>query len=1241
MAPYIPRERKHRKRARTDDNASTENSNAEILLPREERREQLKQDLRAPDTKLNPKKRKRLDKYVESKLRKEENADILAKIAKQDAIDTSLFQSSKRLGRVGESKRERLQRALRERDAGIGNGQDDVLFESRREVEAEDESGEDNVHGTEETEAVRAHMEADTAPNGAKFGGGLKQPLEMDAQGKPVIKKRKRRKKSNKAFQTPPIEDMASEDEGEVILSDDGSQVSAGDDDEWQGFSDSEKAGSDAEDGVGESSASISDGETSEASQQSESGVESEPESKPRISAFKQWADAQRNAASDFTPSALPNVDAAVKAKFKPRAPSPDPMLASTTTATSTRPEGAITIDRSETVQTARLELPVVQEEQRIMEAIHSNPITVICGATGSGKTTQIPQMLYENGYGSRIGSNAASTASSGSLQNRGTIGITQPRRVAATSVADRVAHELGPSHRNRVAHQVRYDSNVGRDTAIKFMTDGILLREIQQDFALTKYSCIVVDEAHERSVNTDILIGLLSRIVPLRHSMSKEEPEKHYPLKLIIMSATLRVADFLKNERLFKDRPPPIVEAEGRQYPVAVHFARRTRQDFLDETVEKVAKGHKKLPPGGMLVFLTGQQEIQTVAARLRERLGGTYANSSLDRRRHDYDRSAGAQQGYVEDEMEINSSDESDAEIETEDNEFAIPNEDPTSDSVSHAQKAPLKPHILPLYAALSASQQAKVFSPPPENHRQIILATNVAETSLTIPGIRYVFDCGRSKEKVYSTTSGIQSFETQWISKASASQRTGRAGRTGPGHCWRFYSSAVFEQFFAEHADPEILRTPLESVVLQLKGFHVENVVNFPFPTAPERLQLAAAEGLLVSLGAIGSEGILKVGEELARLPVSPRFGKMLLKARETGVLEYVVPLVAGLAVGELFIPEPQSSAIDEDDDENGKDYRSIEQRNLDEAKRKHHQAYTRAHAQLSSLDPRSDAIKLVTAVVMHAEGSSKKHDKGAAFAKEYFLRQKGMEEAQQLRSQLWNILSTSMSSVGGNMGNFKAVLPPPTEGKIGLVRQAAAAGFVDQVAIRADLLPNNAGTSFGRKPRRAIEVAYRPLVPLKPEDDEDKHLNPSDRELQRSIFIHPSSPLSRLSVAEMPEYIAYTHLSRSSNTNAKVPRTRMHALTPLGPKTLAYLAEGTPMIAYGKPITAVGGGKGGKMGIVEREGGQVRECWVPVSIRASEGGAGAVEWPLDCWKVVQRRGRRGEWAVERVLEYGAKK
>ncbi|KAK3622084.1 putative ATP-dependent RNA helicase DHR1 [Elasticomyces elasticus] len=866
------------------------------------------------------------------------------------------------------------------------------------------------------------------------------------------------------------------------------------------------------------------------------------------------------------------------------------------------------------------------------MEAINGNPIVIICGATGSGKTTQVPQMMFENGYGSAISSSPNAT-SAAAPHSEGMIGVTQPRRVAATSVASRVSHELGSRYGPVVAHQVRYDSvTVGKRTAIKFMTDGILLREIEKDFLLSKYSAIVIDEAHERSVNTDILIGMLSRIVPLRAELALEEPGKHYPLKLVIMSATLRVTDFTENQRLFRDGPPPMVEAEGRQFPVTVHFSRRTQRDYTVETVEKVARGHRKLPPGGMLVFLTSQQEILEVTRKLKERLGGgstvAFAQAAEpDNQTDDFEDRTGARRDN--DYLDAERNDDSDSDIEitgldpdADDAEFKVDDEPQFSRRESSGA---LKPHILPLYAALPSAQQLRVFQTPPADHRLIVLATNVAETSLTIPGIRYVFDCGRAKEKHYDIATGVQTFEIDWISKASASQRTGRAGRTGPGHCYRLYSSAVYERYFADHTVPEILRTPLEGAVLQLKAMDIENVVNFPFPTRPDAVQLTHAEKLLSNLGAIAERDgrVTATGKEIMGFPVSPRFGKMLLLAQKRGVLAYAVATVAALAVGELFIPEAHTAGGAKDkDDASNSDYdsdrdvriaRKIADSEAHTAGQQRHQAYTRAQARLSNLDKQSDVVKLLTAVAVYAE--AKDLSAASKICSEYYLREKGMSEVQQLRHQLHNIVSARYPAA---TASFKNVLPKPSKDVVKILGELTAAGFIDQVAIRADLIKDNASSGFGRKPRRAGEVAYRTLVPIV--DEIDRTLAPQEQEMQRSVFVHPSSTLAKLGVSAMPDYVIYSHLSRAApatiDDSEKVPRTRMHPLTTVSAKQLALLAEGTPLLEIGKPI--------GKI----EDLGTSRQCWVSLNFR----GAG---WPLPPCKVLQRKSNRGDWEIEKVI------
>lgn len=446
--------------------------------------------------------------------------------------------------------------------------------------------------------------------NASSFGTGLKRPLEVDDAGNPLIQTRKRLKKELKT--------IADSESGES---------------DWEGFSSgsqshNDELASDVEGSqtsrTGSEDISNDDSEEDEGSTSSSYGDALEDERKDgdatkRQSAFKAWATQQRNQAAGFTPSAATENfnehQGLSSGQFRnyphngDRSPSFNAQIRQVQ---ELKPQDIkhttfhVPVTRSLNVEEARSKLPVVAEEQTIMETIRHNDCAIICGDTGSGKTTQVPQFLFEAGYGCPNG------------PTPGLIGVTQPRRVAAVSMAKRVSCELG-SIGEKVSYQVRFDSSVGSKTALKFMSDGVLLREVSQNFLLSKYSVIVIDEAHERSVNTDILIGMLSRIVETRRNLAVKN-SKHKPLKLIIMSATLRITDFTLNSTLFRNGPPPIVQAEGRQYDVTVHFSKKTRRDYVDEAYEKIKRGHRKLPPGGMLVFLTGQNEIDQVARSLKE---------------------------------------------------------------------------------------------------------------------------------------------------------------------------------------------------------------------------------------------------------------------------------------------------------------------------------------------------------------------------------------------------------------------------------------------------------------------------------------------------------------------------------------------------------------------------------------------------------------------------------------------
>uniref|UniRef100_A0A8C9RSK2 DEAH (Asp-Glu-Ala-His) box polypeptide 37 n=1 Tax=Scleropages formosus TaxID=113540 RepID=A0A8C9RSK2_SCLFO len=730
------------------------------------------------------------------------------------------------------------------------------------------------------------------------------------------------------------------------------------------------------------------------------------------------------------------------------------------------QPAVFIPVDRLPEIQAARLKLPVLGEEQVIMEAVRENMCVVLCGETGSGKTTQIPQFLYEAGYAS----------------GDGIIGITEPRRVAAVSMSQRVAMEMNMSTRV-VSYQIRYEGNVTSDTKIKFMTDGVLLKEIQKDFLLQKYRVIIIDEAHERSVYTDILIGLLSRIVPLRR-----------PMKLLIMSATLRVEDFTENKKLFP-RPLPVIKVDARQFPVTVHFNRRTpTDDYVGEAFRKICKIHRMLPPGGILVFLTGQAEVHSMCRRLRRAfpfrsnrtgLGGSLIYLNLN---HfciyklnispfgDEDRQAG-----IGDEE-----DGSDLDLELGD--------DPGDEGLEKCD--PMLPlYVLPLYSLLAPEQQGKVFRPPPAGTRLCVVATNVAETSLTIPGIKYVVDCGRVKKRFYDRVTGVSSFRVTWTSQASANQRAGRAGRTEPGHCYRLYSSAVFSDF-QEFSEAEITRRPVDDLVLQMKDLNIEKVVNFPFPTPPSMEALVAAEHLLVSLGALEepprvrsakdmervrlSCPITPLGRAMAAFPVAPRYAKMLAMGKQQGCLPYVITLVAAMTVREIFEETDRPAASEE---ENAK------------------MAQRRARlGQMRRLWAGQGASLLLgdLMVMLGAVGACEYAGCTPKFCQENGLRYKAMLEIRQLRGQL----TTAVNAVDPEARLYlDAKMAPPTESQVLCLQQIVLAGLGDHLARR---------------------VQVEELL------DPKWHNGYKTPLLDSPVFIHPNSVLFKT----LPDYVVYQEVLETS-------------------------------------------------------------------------------------------------------------
>ncbi|WP_298511840.1 ATP-dependent RNA helicase HrpA [uncultured Nocardioides sp.] len=460
-------------------------------------------------------------------------------------------------------------------------------------------------------------------------------------------------------------------------------------------------------------------------------------------------------------------------------------------------------------------ELPVSQRRDDIAAAIRDHQVVIVAGETGSGKTTQLPKICLELGRGA------------GRM-----IGHTQPRRIAARSVAERIAAELGTELGDLVGYQVRFTDRTSKRSRIKLMTDGILLAELQRDRQLRRYDTIIIDEAHERSLNIDFLLGYLKRLLPKR-------PD----LKLIITSATIDV------DRFAAHFDAPVVEVSGRTYPVEVRYRPLMElpedddegEPIVRDQTEAIVEACRELAaegPGDVLVFLPGEREIRDTADAL--------------------------------------------------------------------AEVADQRTEVVPLYSRLSAAEQHRVFAP--HTGRRIVLATNVAETSLTVPGIRYVVDTGVARISRYSVRTKVQRLPVEAISQASANQRSGRCGRLGPGIAIRLYSEEDFERR-PEFTDPEILRTNLASVILQMTSLGLGDISRFPFVEPPDRRNVTAGVQLLDELGAFpagGSTGstngarLSRVGKRLARLPIDPRLARMVLEAEHRGCVREVIVIAAALSL-----------------------------------------------------------------------------------------------------------------------------------------------------------------------------------------------------------------------------------------------------------------------------------------------------------------------------------------------------
>ncbi|KPJ06495.1 hypothetical protein RR48_14234 [Papilio machaon] len=475
------------------------------------------------------------------------------------------------------------------------------------------------------------------------------------------------------------------------------------------------------------------------------------------------------------------------------------------------------------TIEETKKSLPVFPFRDSLIEAIRNYQILIVEGETGSGKTTQIPQYLHEAGF----------------TKDGKKIGCTQPRRVAAMSVAARVAQEMNVKLGNEVGYSIRFEDCTSDRTVIKYMTDGTLHREFLSEPDLASYSVMIIDEAHERTLHTDILFGLVKDITRFR-------PD----LKLLISSATL---DAEKFSNFFDEAP--IFRIPGRRFPVDIYYTKAPEADYVDASVVSILQIHATQPLGDILVFLTGQEEIETCVEMLQDR--------------------------------------------------------------TKRLGKKIKELLILPVYANLPSDMQAKIFEPTPEGARKVVLATNIAETSLTIDNIIYVIDPGFAKQNNFNSKTGMESLMVVPISKASANQRAGRAGRVAPGKCFRLYTAWAYKYELEDNTVPEIQRINLGNAVLTLKALGINDLIHFDFLDPPPHETLVLALEQLYALGALNHHGELtKAGRRMAEFPTDPMLAKMLLASEKYKCSEEIVSIAAMLSVNSSVFYRPKDKIIHAD-------------------------------------------------------------------------------------------------------------------------------------------------------------------------------------------------------------------------------------------------------------------------------------------------------------------------------------
>ena len=597
-------------------------------------------------------------------------------------------------------------------------------------------------------------------------------------------------------------------------------------------------------------------------------------------------------------------------------------------------------------------ELPISRVLPALLKTIRENQVVIVVGETGSGKTTRLPIAIWREG---------------GGIARNGIVACTQPRRVAAMSVAVRVAQEYGTPVGEEVGYSIRFEDKTSRKTKVKYMTDGVLLRESLNDAELDKYACVVMDEAHERSLNTDVLFGVLKNVVRAR-----------LDFRLVVTSATLdadRFAAYFGGA--------PVFTIPGRTFHVEKYFAKTPVADYVEAAVKQVLQIHLTLPPGDILVFMTGQEDITATCELVAERLGKMLMAAAAAAAPPPTAAATAAAAAV----------------------DAAAP--PPSSSESEDAMRARLVNEsllLLPMYSTLSAELQARIFEPAGPGQRKCVVSTNVAETSLTVDGIRYVVDCGFAKTNVFNPRVGMDALRLVPISQAAADQRAGRAGRTAAGFCYRLFTDVQFKEEMLTMTVPEIQRTNLAAVVLLLKSLGVDNPLSFDFMDPPPVDILTEAMHQLWVLGALADDGSLTpVGRRMVEFPLDPALAKMLLHAEKAGCASEVATIVAMLSVPDVFFRPPDRAE------------------EADAARERF-------------VVPESDQLTLLNVFTQW-----KRNQRSAAWCAQHFVHAKAVRRAEEVRVQLSDVMR-------------KERIPETEVGPTGwdVVRKCVCAGYFPNAA-----------------------------------------------------------------------------------------------------------------------------------------------------------------------------------------------